>query len=167
MDDDALRALSPEIGHLALAAPGAGPWRRRAGRILAQQPAAMEQLQPLAIADIGLPPRYVVQLAGVDQDDRDPAETRATRRRGSSRTEVLSMATDSTRCATSHAARACRSSVVVPNARTLGVASVRAGPQTQCSALPISMPATRGRTTGNAVGIAAGRFLCSASTARP
>ena len=54
---------------------------------------------------------------------------------------MLSIATDSTCCATSQSARACSSSVVVPELRMLGVASVRAGPQTQCSALPISMPA--------------------------
>jgi hypothetical protein len=68
----AARALSHEIGHLALQRPepddGVGGPEGSA-----QQPAAMQQRQPLAIADIGLPPRDVVQLAGVDQDDLDPA----------------------------------------------------------------------------------------------
>ena len=68
----AARALRDEIGHLALQRPEpddglGGP------KGAAQQPAAMEQLQPLAIADVGLPSRHVVQLAGVDEHDLDPA----------------------------------------------------------------------------------------------
>jgi hypothetical protein len=49
--------------------------------------------------------------------------------------------------------------VVVPNTRTLGLSSSLGGPQTQCSLLPTSMPATFGRMTGSALGLQAVFFL--------
>src|SRR6266478_9658968 len=67
---DTPRALGHEIGQLAVERAQPGDGLARAERA-PQQPAAMEQLEPLAVADVGLPPRDVVQLAGVDEPDLD------------------------------------------------------------------------------------------------
>jgi hypothetical protein len=60
---DTPRALGHEIGQLALEGSQPGDGLVRAERA-AQKPAAMEQFEPLTVAEVGLPPRDVVQLAG-------------------------------------------------------------------------------------------------------
>jgi hypothetical protein len=64
-------------------------------------------------------------------------------------TDVLSMATDCTSCSTNQSTSASSCPVVERKTRTLGCPSSRAGPQTQCSSLPMSTPATIGRMTGS------------------
>jgi hypothetical protein len=61
------RALGHEIGQLALQGAQPGDGLARAERA-AQQPAAMEQLEPLTVAEVGLPPRDVMKLARIDED---------------------------------------------------------------------------------------------------
>ena len=62
------------------------------------------------------------------------------------------MAADLVPCATSQSASAPRSTVVVPKLRIAGLpSSPRAGPQTQCCELPMSMPATVACTVGSDV----------------
>jgi hypothetical protein len=83
---DTPRALGHEIGQLALEGSQPGDGLARAERAT-KKPAAMEQLEPLTVAEVGLPPRYVVKLAGVDEKDlgawseqgrRGPAERNRT-----------------------------------------------------------------------------------------
>jgi hypothetical protein len=64
------RALGHEIGQLALESAQPGDRLDRAERA-SEQPAAMEQLKPLTVTEVGLPPRDVVKLAGVDEQDLD------------------------------------------------------------------------------------------------
>ncbi len=68
------------------------------------------------------------------------------------------LATDCTPCSTSQSTNSSSCGVVVRKTRTLGAPSARAGPQTQCSVLPTSIPATNGRIVGNDV-TATGRFF--------
>jgi hypothetical protein len=55
-------------------------------------------------------------------------------------------------CSASQVTSSSSCDVVVPNTRTLGSPSARAGPQTQCSRLPTSIPATMGRMACSAIG---------------
>src|SRR5207253_301303 len=63
--------LGHEIGHLALEGSQPGDGLDRAERA-PKKPAAMKQLEPLTVAEVGLPPRYVVKLAGIDENDLYP-----------------------------------------------------------------------------------------------
>jgi hypothetical protein len=67
---DTPRALRHEIGELALegAQPGDGLDRTKRAP---QQPTAVEQLEPLTVAEVGLPPWDVMKLAGIDEQDLD------------------------------------------------------------------------------------------------
>src|SRR5574341_83526 len=65
---DAPGALPHEVRQLAL--EGAEPGDGLAGAEGApEQPAAVQQLEPLTVADVALPPRDLVELAGVDEED--------------------------------------------------------------------------------------------------
>ena len=67
---DAARALGHQIGQLALERAQSGDGLARTERA-PQQPTAVQQLEPLTVADVGLPPRDIVQLAGVDEQGLD------------------------------------------------------------------------------------------------
>ena len=68
---DAPRTLGHKIRQLAL--KGSEPSNRLArAKGSAKKTAAMEQLEPLTIAEVGLAPRHVVELPRVDQHDLDP-----------------------------------------------------------------------------------------------
>ena len=68
---DAARLFGHEIGELALEGPQPGDGLTRAEGA-AKQTAAMEQLEPLAVAEVGLASRHMVQLSRVDEQDFDP-----------------------------------------------------------------------------------------------
>ena len=71
---DAACLFGHEIGELALegSQPGDGLPRAEGAT---QQPAAVEQLEPLAVAEIGLASRYMVQLARVDEQTSIPRDS--------------------------------------------------------------------------------------------
>src|SRR6266581_8383440 len=67
---DATTAFGNEVGHLPLQSSQAGD-RLGGSERTTEQAAAVEQLDPLAVADVGLASRDVVELSGVDENDLD------------------------------------------------------------------------------------------------
>ncbi len=69
---DTATALDDEVGHLAVQSSHPGDRFVRPERAT-EQPAAVQELDPLAVAEVGLPSRHVVERSSVDEHDLDAA----------------------------------------------------------------------------------------------
>jgi hypothetical protein len=157
---DTARALGHEIGQLALQGAQPGDGLARAERA-PKQPAAVEHLEPLTVAEVGLPPRDVMELAGVDEDDLDALRLE----------ELVDGDPVDVRALHGHRLHALVAQpggelmpLIGRGSRTPARSRCRrlsAGHRPNAEELPTSSPATLGRMTGSDVGDAVVVFLPS------